>query len=116
MSMKFPRIFKVPGHRRFHIEPRYYDPIKEDIEQRTAHIKAEMERERSQGSSPRSLRNSFRDARERREQESIRSNIVLGILMAGMLGFVFAYLEYGNWAFLILLAIIPLYIYLKSKS
>ena len=39
--MKF-RIFKTAKYQRFHIEPRYYDPVKEDIENRTARIKAEL--------------------------------------------------------------------------
>ena len=114
--MKFPRIFRVPSHRRFHVEPRYYDPVKEELDQRTAQIKAELEQERKQGSSQNSLRASFRDARARREAEATKSNIVLGILLAGMVGFVFTYLEFGNIAFAILLVIIPLYIYVKSKS
>ena len=37
--MKFPSLLKTPSHRRFNIEPRYYDPVKEDIEQRTGRIK-----------------------------------------------------------------------------
>ncbi len=37
--MKFPSLLKTPSHRRFNIEPRYYDPVKEDIEQRTDRIK-----------------------------------------------------------------------------
>ena len=40
MKFKFG-FFKTSTHQRFHIEPRYYDPIKEDIENRTSRIKAE---------------------------------------------------------------------------
>lgn len=43
--MKFPAIFKTSSHQRFSIKPRYYDPIKEEIEERTARIKMEMEAE-----------------------------------------------------------------------
>lgn len=39
--MKF-RIFKTATYQRFHIEPRYYDPVKEDIQNRTARIKEEL--------------------------------------------------------------------------
>ena len=39
--MKF-KIFKTATHQRFHIEPRYYDPVKEDIQNRTARIKGEL--------------------------------------------------------------------------
>ncbi|GAB4326843.1 MAG: hypothetical protein OHK0038_00310 [Flammeovirgaceae bacterium] len=43
--MKVPSIFKLPQHKRFHFTPRYYDPIKEDIANRTAFIKKQLEAE-----------------------------------------------------------------------
>ena len=43
--MKFPSIFKTASHQRFAIKPRYYDPIKEEIEERTSRIKRELEEE-----------------------------------------------------------------------
>ena len=36
------RFFKTATYQRFKIEPRYYDPVKEDIQNRTERIKAEM--------------------------------------------------------------------------
>ncbi|MEX2511711.1 MAG: hypothetical protein WD398_02300 [Cyclobacteriaceae bacterium] len=41
--MKFPSIFRVNQPRRFQINPRHYDPVKEEIEGRTARIKKELE-------------------------------------------------------------------------
>ncbi len=41
--MKFPSIFRTAAPMRFDIKPRYYDPIKEEIEERTARIKKELE-------------------------------------------------------------------------
>ncbi|MDF2158756.1 hypothetical protein [Algoriphagus sp. CAU 1675] len=43
--MKFPSIFRTSSPMRFDIKPRYYDPVKEEIEQRTARIKKELEAE-----------------------------------------------------------------------
>ncbi|MEX2594510.1 MAG: hypothetical protein WD426_17200 [Anditalea sp.] len=43
--MKLPSIIKIARPQRFSIKPRHYDPIKEDIEQRTANIKKQMEAE-----------------------------------------------------------------------
>jgi len=43
--MKFPSIFKTASHQRFSINTRYYDPIKEEIAERTARIKRELEEE-----------------------------------------------------------------------
>lgn len=43
--MKFPSIFRTANPSRFDIKPRYYDPIKEELEQRTSRIKKELEAE-----------------------------------------------------------------------
>jgi hypothetical protein len=40
--MKLPSLIKTPNNQKFAVKPRYYDPIKEDIENRTSRIKAEM--------------------------------------------------------------------------
>lgn len=45
--MKFPSILKIPEHKKFRMPNRYYDPIKEDIQNRTDLIKAEMDRRES---------------------------------------------------------------------
>lgn len=41
--MKFPSIFRSASPSRFDIKPRYYDPVREEIEQRTARIKRELQ-------------------------------------------------------------------------
>lgn len=43
--MKFPSIFRTSTPMRYDIKPRYYDPVKEEIEQRTSRIKKELESE-----------------------------------------------------------------------
>lgn len=41
--MKIPSLFHSKSPNRFEIKPRYWDPVKEEIEQRTAFIKRELE-------------------------------------------------------------------------
>jgi hypothetical protein len=41
--MKFPSVFRTAAPMRFDIKPRYYDPVREEIEQRTSQIKKELE-------------------------------------------------------------------------
>lgn len=43
--MKLPSLFKTANHARFEIKPRFYDPVKEEVEQRTARIKKELQME-----------------------------------------------------------------------
>ena len=41
--MKIPSLTKIPKYSRFSYEPRYYDPIKEDIENRVSQLKTQIE-------------------------------------------------------------------------
>jgi hypothetical protein len=43
--MKLPSLFRSAQPMRFGIKPRFYDPVKEEIEQRTARIKKELQME-----------------------------------------------------------------------
>lgn len=43
--MKLPSLFRTAQPMRFDIKPRFYDPVKEEIEQRTARIKKELQME-----------------------------------------------------------------------
>lgn len=43
--MKFPSLFRSASPMRYDVKPRYYDPIKEELEERTSRIKREMEEE-----------------------------------------------------------------------
>jgi hypothetical protein len=42
IKMKFPSVFRTAAPMRFDIKPRYYDPVKEEIDQRTSRIKREL--------------------------------------------------------------------------
>lgn len=41
--MKLPSLFRSQGPMRFDVKPRYWDPVKEEIEQRTSRIKRDLE-------------------------------------------------------------------------
>ena len=43
--MKLPSLFRTAQPMRFDIKPRFYDPVKEKIEQRTPRIKKELQAE-----------------------------------------------------------------------
>lgn len=40
--MRLPSLIRLPRNKQFNIEPRYYDPIKEEVEERTSRINYEM--------------------------------------------------------------------------
>lgn len=107
--MKLPSIFRTASHTRFDIKPRYYDPIKEEIEERTSRIRLELEQEGrleklgevSGSESPRGLgsgiRGSFAQRGIRPKDTNLVSTagIIRTILFFSMIIGVFGYMYLG---------------------
>ena len=47
-----PSLVKLPRHRKFDFEPRFYDPIKEEIEERVSKIHKEMDEDEKAKNNP----------------------------------------------------------------
>ncbi len=109
--MKLPSIFKTASHQRFSIKPRYYDPIKEEIEERTSRIKKELEQEgliepEEAGSSefPRrsAMKGSFSTYRGMKTRDTSVFNstgIIRTLLFLGMVAAAFGYIYIGSSIF-----------------
>lgn len=109
--MKIPSIFRLPGHQRFEIQPRYYDPVKEDIEKRTNRIRQELKKERNGGKAE-----SIRDA-YKAKRGSNRSADLFQFLMIIIVGVsIGGYLMYGANVYFALFLLIPLYIFLRRRK
>ncbi len=108
--MKFPSLSKIPRHKRFNFEPRYYDPVKEDIKNRTERIREELKHE-----SIRSHREHIKNAFARRERSNIATNFMQLLLILILLSTFAGWLMYGNVALYIFLVIFPLYILLRAS-
>ncbi|WP_026950524.1 hypothetical protein [Algoriphagus mannitolivorans] len=104
--MKFPSIFKTSSPQRFGIQPRYYDPVKEEIEERTSRIKKELEEEGllsgEDGHNPEGygagIRGSFSNYRGIKQREtSIFSStaMIRTLLFFGMITAAFGYIYIG---------------------
>lgn len=90
--MGVPRFIKLPGYKRFEYSPRYWDPEKEEREERIRQIKQEMGIDMP-GNPNRSTirRGSIRQARQQAKVKASRSsNIRLLIILAVL--FLLAYL------------------------
>ncbi|ELR68131.1 hypothetical protein C900_00707 [Fulvivirga imtechensis AK7] len=115
--MKFPSLFKTPRYQRFNITPRYYDPVKEEIEQRTSLIKRELQLQKGDHSSAGSLHasrlsGSFKKARNSRKSSiGLMQMVIIMLLSAGLVG----YLYFGNVALYIFLLVSSVLLYLKVK-
>jgi hypothetical protein len=115
--MKLPSLFKTSQHMRFEIKPRYYDPIKEEIEQRTSRIKRELIAEGqlsddTDNTDPKtfgvgsSIRGSFTQGGQIRGRSSsvlTSAGLLRLLIFLLLLGGIFGYIYYGEIIFHILL-------------
>lgn len=107
--MKLPTIFRTASHQRFEIKPRYYDPIKEEIEERTARIKMELEQEgeiEQSGDSSSHRRpmmkgafSTFRSNKPRENAVFNSSTLLRTLLFLGMVLSAFGYIYIGPQVF-----------------
>jgi hypothetical protein len=109
--MRFPSLFRLPGHQQFEIKPRYYDPVKEFVEQRKALAKGE--RDNMDGDVPNVSRVRF----ERRKSSSGLSTSLLQLIIALVLtSLIVGWLYFGNYVLYACLALIPVYFYFKFRK
>jgi len=90
--MGVPRFFKLPKPRKFSYSPRYWDPEKEDMEDRIRRIKQEMGIE--SGNKPAKItitRGSFRQFKRGTKIKANRSSNIRLIIILAVL-FLLAYL------------------------
>ena len=89
--MGIPRFIKLPGHKRFNYTPRYWDPEKEEFEERVRRIKQEMGVEVPRDPNRTTIRRgSFRQVRNLKVKATRNSNIRLVVILAVL--FIISYL------------------------
>lgn len=119
--MKLLSLFsKTPSHQRFRYTPRYFDPKKEEMEEREARIRRELKlgEELGPGDYRSRISGSFHAARKRSKQSSDSLNAVLlrlGIILFLVL-FIIAYIQWGRIAFFGFILFVPFYFYLKFRK
>lgn len=115
--MKLPSLIRLPNNKKFTYEPRFYDPIKEEIDERTERIRREMESDASMTTQQRlKFKEEWKQASQRNDAEDKRSSISqMVFILLFSLTFV-GYIFYGNNALYIGLILIPLYIFLRVRQ
>ena len=99
------------------MEPRYYDQVKEDLEQRTSRIKRELKLERRQGTTGSVEHSRINGAFSRRSRHGSGNTgylrfFIIVYLFSGFVG----YLYLGNIALYLMLSVIPVYYILRRKK
>jgi hypothetical protein len=111
---KLPSIIKLPQHKRFSYEPRYFDPEMEEIRQRIAEAKARVKADRQDEnySSQHALRGAIR--RHSRLGRK-RADFSQFIFIVGFASVTYAYLTYGNAALVLFLMLLLGYVWYKIR-
>lgn len=109
--MKIPSLSRMPNYKRFSFEPRYYDPIKEDIQNRTERIKGEL-KITSLTNHREQLKSAF-SQRAKREKSSDFMQLLLIVILLGAFG---GWLIYGNIVLYVFLVVFPLYIFFRTRK
>ena len=111
--MKLPTVFRTATPMRFDVKPRYYDPVKEEIVQRTSQIKKDLEAQglldrsdvtsREIGSYGAGIRGSFSQHKgiKEREGENIFAStaMIRSMLFLLLVGSIFGYIYIGPLIF-----------------
>lgn len=86
---KFPSIVKLPRHQKFSYAPRFYDPVKEDIDNRTALIKSSLRHEKKLSDrnpeEAAQYRNRISMAYNRRGQMERKSSLTQVVIAVGLI-------------------------------
>lgn len=131
--MKFPSLFRTASPMRYDIKPRYYDPIKEEIEQRTSRIKRELAEQglldaenedylEKFGSGIKGSFSQYRGIKPRETSLFSSTAIIRTLLFLGMVLMAFGYIYIGPdiFTYLLYLGLITAGVYfffrLKNRS
>jgi len=108
---RFPSLFRLPKHQQFHIKPRYYDPVKEEIAERTERIREEMTGKETGDYHPSKI--NFK-----RKAKSAPSTSLLQLGIAALLGLmVVGWLQFGgDFFYYMLWVIVPGYLFYRLRS
>ena len=116
--MKLPGLMSKAKYQRFHIEPRYYDPVKEDIENRTSRIKAEIGlsenktdfgyRSQIEGS----FRKNMKHATGNGVDQTIMVRLLIMVILVMMVG---GFVYVGMEIFYLLLLLVPFYLWKRLR-
>ncbi|EMR01275.1 hypothetical protein [Cesiribacter andamanensis] len=113
--MKIPSLVRLPKYNKFTYEPRYYDPVKEEVTERAERIRREVEAQPSEELRGR-LQAEWKQAQSRQEtqakQSSVSQLIFVVLFFFTFVGFIF----YGNNALYLGLILIPVYIFLRVRQ
>lgn len=117
--INLPSLMKKTKYQRFHVVPRHYDPVREDIENRTSRIKAELgiaEESVDLGYSSQ-ISGSFRKNMKHSKGTGMGQTMMLRlIIMIVLVMFAGGFVYVGSDIFYLALLYIPFYLWKRFKK
>lgn len=114
--MRIPSIIRLPRYKSFDYAPRHYDPVKEDIAERTRRLKQELD-EDIENNHTSSIAGAFkRKTSTSFTGSNYSASLVQLIIAVVLLGTFVGYLFYGNQVFYVLLLGAPVYLFFRLKG
>lgn len=89
--MRFPSFIRLPRHQKFHYEPRFYDPVKEDLDRRISLAKKQIPDD-SNDSSRERISAQWKRTERNSQKASLRQLFILAILICSVV----VYFYFGN--------------------
>ncbi|MGB3466244.1 MAG: hypothetical protein WBA74_13280 [Cyclobacteriaceae bacterium] len=118
--MKVPSLVRLPKYKSFAYEPRHYDPIREEIKERTYRIKKELEAankiDKTEDEKEFQRKYSSSISFKRQESKSHKATLIQMAIAAILASLAVGWLFYGDRVLYSLLLIFPVYIYFRFKG
>jgi len=120
--MKFISLFtKAPQHQRFQYKPRFYDPAKEEMQERENRIRKELELEQGTQAGAEvhvsRIAGAFQAARRRSKPTGgVRTAMIRLAILLFITVFLMAFLTWGKPVLYSLFLFIPVYFYFRFRS
>lgn len=101
MAFGFRSFFRVPKHQQFEYKPRFYDPQKEELQERLAAVESRKQ-EGIEGAKNRirqGIRRSFEQDESYRRRQVLRSNLIVAgiVVMLLVLGYMLLTIYLPQW-------------------
>ena len=108
--MKFPLFSRMPRYKRFDFTPRYYDPVKEDIQNRMTRIEGEL-RTMEAEDHRRQIQHAYSSRLRRNKSTDFMQLVLILIFLCTFFGWIY----FGNAVFYVFIVVFPVYLYFRTR-
>ena len=102
---------RLPKNKRFNYRPLYYDPVKDELEEKESKFRRELSED-----GKRIPHEKISEAYRRRSRVERKGDTRQILFILAFTIIIFGYIYVGNYVFYLLLVLIPLYIWMRLRK